>query len=327
MKRFITTLLLLILTGGLALAQDAAQPAESPAPDPVEQEYLQLLEMDDKALTKIDEWIRASQRPDASEADSIGLVGKIKAEIEPVRTAYDEFIKKHPNHARAHLTYASFLTDIGEEDQSLPLLIKATEADPKLPAAWNNLANYYGHYGEVKKAFGNYEKAIEIKPDEPVYYHNFGTTVFLFRKDVKEHYNITENEVFDKALALYAKALELDPKNFQLAQDIAQTYYGIRTQDTPTRMARPEAALKAWQYAEQLAPSDFEKQGVYLHQARAYLELDQPEQARQRLDLVTMSVYQDLRNRVGRRVPGYIPPPSQSAENPSDAPTTEEPKK
>ena len=31
----------------------------------------------------------------------------------------------------------------------------------------------------VKKAFSYYEKAIELDPKEPVYYHNFGTTVFL----------------------------------------------------------------------------------------------------------------------------------------------------
>ena len=66
-----------------------------------------------------------------------------------------------------------------------------------------------------------------------------GDTVFLFRKDAREFYGITEQQVFDKALGLYAEALKLDPKNFPLASDVAQTYYGIR----PMRL---DDALKAW---------------------------------------------------------------------------------
>ncbi len=306
-----------VLFASLGLfGQETTSPDPAEAIDPVETAYQQLLELDDAALKKIDEWIRASQRPDAKEADTIALAGKIQAEIAPVHEAYKLFIKTHPTHARAHLTYASFLTDIGKEDESLSLLIKATELDPNLPAAWNNLANYYGHFGEVKKAFGHYERAIEIAPKESVYYHNFGTTVFLFRKDVREHYQITEEEVFDKALKLYEKALALDPKNFDLAEDIAQTYYGIRTQDVPSRMARPAAALKAWRYAETLAPSDFEKQGVFVHKARALIELMQFNDARQQLEQVNLPIYRELRDRVGRRVPGY-----QATSPPEPTPT------
>ncbi len=281
--------------------------------DPIEQEYQRILELDDAALTKIDEWIRNSQRPDASQAESIAIIGKIKAQIGPVQEAYEAFIKKNPRHARALLTYASFLTDIGEERLALPHLIKATEVDPRLPAAWNNLANHYGHNGEVKKAFTHYEKAIEISPKESVYYHNFGTTVFLFRKDVKEHYKITESEVFDKALALYKKAQEYDPNNFDLAEDIAQTYYGIRTSDSPSKLARPQEALKAWELASALAPAEFEKQGISLHLARVYIDLGDFPKAKEQLQQVKLPIYQELKNRVGRRVPGFLPKPPPEA--------------
>lgn len=291
----------------------SGQTPPSEKPDPIEEEYYRILELDDAALTKIDEWIRASQRPDASEAGSIALAGRIKAEIAPVREAYEQFLKKHPNHARALLTYASFLTDIGVEREALPHLLKATEADPTLPAAWNNLANYYGHNGDVKKAFGHYEKAISLSPNEAVYYHNFGTSVFLFRKDVKEHYGITETEVFDKALELYGKALKLSPNNFDLAEDIAQTYYGIRTSDSPSKMARPDEAIRAWRHAESVAPADFEKQGVYIHLARAYIDKGDFAKAQRELDRVELPIYQELKDRVGRRVPGYLPLPAVKA--------------
>ncbi len=291
----------------LGAEKAAPESAASVPVDPVEAEYHRLLELDDAALTKIDTWLRASQRPDAKETETIALGGKIQAAITPVKDAYERFIQHHPNHARVRLTYASFLTDTGAERDALPHLEKAVELDPKLPAAWNNLANYHGHHGQVKKAFGYYEKAIEISPKEAVYYHNFGTTVFLFRKDVKEHYGITETEVFDKALALYAKALEMEPNDFDLAEDIAQTYYGIRASSKGSKMARPKEALKAWEYALKLAPGDFERQGIQIHLARTYLDLQSYEQARQALAKVDLPVYRDLRNRVGRRVPGYEP--------------------
>ena len=317
----LTTLLFYALVGLAAYGQtqaptDGERPAEI---DPTEQAYQQLLELDDEALTKIDEWIRASQRPDATETESIAIMGKIKAQIGPVREAYEAFIKDHPEHSKARLTYASFLTDIGEETEALPHLIKATELDPHLPAAWNNLANYYGHSGDLKKAFTHYEKAISIKPDEAVYYHNFGTTVFLFRKDVKEHYNITEEEVFDKALLLYKKAQSYDPQNFDLAEDIAQTYYGIRTQDVPSKMARPNEALKAWRYAEGIAPAEFEKQGVYLHLARVYIDLADFAKAEEQLKKISLPVYQELRDRIARRVPGYKPDALPALPTPVDS--------
>jgi tetratricopeptide (TPR) repeat protein len=103
-----------------------------------------------------------------------------------------------------HLAYGSFLNDIGDEDASVQFENEtARQLDPKNPAAWNNLANYYGEHGPITNAFIYYAKAIELNPNEPVYYQNFATTVYLYRKDAREFYGITEQQVFDKALALY----------------------------------------------------------------------------------------------------------------------------
>ena len=103
------------------------------------------------------------------------------------------------------------------------------------PAVWNQLANYYGHNGDVTNAFAHYAEAIRLDPTEPVYYQNFATTVYLFRKDAQEFYRITEPQVFDKALDLYRKAMKLNPDSFVLATDYAESYYGIK----PWRTMRP----------------------------------------------------------------------------------------
>ena len=53
-------------------------------------------------------------------------------------------------------------------------------------------------------------------------------TVYLFRKDAMEYYKIDEQQVFNKALACTSRPMKYDPANFELAQDVAQTYYGIK---------------------------------------------------------------------------------------------------
>lgn len=310
------TLIFLFIIGGVlsTLRGQDATPSPTPAGSKlVEQQYQRLIELDDAALQEIDEWIRSSQRPDALETETIALAGKINRAIQPVKEAYKAFLSAHPNHAPARLIFASFLSDIGEEQAALPHLQKAVEINPRLPAAWNNLANYYGHNGNGKKAFACYEKAIAIDPREPMYYHNFGAAVFLRRRDAEEYYQLTNAKVFDKALSLYKKALELDPKNFDLAEDIAQTYYGIRSSAQDSKMARPKEALAAWQYAASLAPSGFEKQGVRIHLARVHFEIGNSEQAKQELKQVTLPVYQTLKEQVGKHIPGFQS--SQSRKN------------
>lgn len=313
----LATILLCLNNPGQALAQGDSQPenpVEEASETPLEQAYRQLLELDDAALTEVDEWIRkANQTQDGvNDPQLINLPSKIEQRLKPVRKAYEAFILKHPEHVGVRLAYASFLTDRGEEVEAAVHLKKATELDPKNPAAWNNLGNYFGHMGPVKKAFECYEKAIQLNPDAAVYYHNYGTTVYLFRKDAKEHFNISEDEVFDKALELYAVALKKDPNNFDLAEDIAQTYYGIRTQAPPRKMARPKEALEAWDYALKIAPGENEKHGVYIHKARILLGLDQVGAAKEALDQVKLPIYQTLKKRilgnVNERTEEILPP-------------------
>ena len=233
------------------------------ADDPVEQAFERLLALDDEAQAEVDRWIRdnnafAEQGGGIPDAE---LNIKILNRFNGVRTNYLAFLAAHTNHVRAYLAYASFLGDIGSEAESLQYMEAARDLEPGNPAAWNNLANYHGHRGDVKKAFDYYAKAIELDPTEPVYYHNYGTTVFLFRKDAREHFGITEQEVFDKALALYAEAIKLDPEDFPLATDIAQTYYGIKP-------PRTNEAFTAWNYAMSIARDQIERDGVHIHLAR-----------------------------------------------------------
>lgn len=265
--------------------------------NPVEQELEKIEQEDDDATTEVDGWIKQNQQFAAQGAaiPKAELNQRIRERLDKTRKSYEDFIEHHPDYAKGRVAYASFLNDLGDEDGSYQQLIKARDLDPKIPAIWNNLANYYGENGPVTNAFICYEKAIQLDPTEPVYYENFGTTVYLFRKDVKEYYHLDEQQCFDKALLLYSNATQLDPTNFVLASDVAMSYYGIKP-------LRTNDAFRAWTNALKLARDEVEREGVLIHFARLDGASGRYAEGRKTLDAVTNSMYADLKRRVARSI-------------------------
>jgi tetratricopeptide (TPR) repeat protein len=265
--------------------------------DPAEKELTQLMAGDEAALVEVDKWIRDNNAFAAQGAGEPreALNRRILARFESVRKDYEDFLRRYPDFARGHLAYGSFLNDIGEEEAAGAQYGKAAQLDPKNPAAWNQLANYCGEHGPLTNAFVDYAKAIELNPAEPVYYQNLATTVYLFRKDARAFYGISEEQVFDKALALYRKAVQLAPDNFPLAADYAQTYYGIRP-------LRTNDALGAWTNALQIAHDDNEREGVYIHLARIKMAAGRFAEAHAHLNDVTNAAFADLKHRLERNL-------------------------
>lgn len=273
---------------GLSIAAPATN-------DPVEQALDKIMKEDDAARAEVDKWITDNQAFTEKDAGipRAEMNRRIVERFAPIRKGYEGLIQQHTNRADILIAYASWLGEMGEEDVAIEQLERGRGIDAKDPAIWNNLANLYGHNGDVKKSFEYYAKAIELDPTETVYYHNFGTTVFLFRKDAKEFYNINEQQVFDKALTLYSNAIRLDPQDFKLAADVAQTFYGIKP-------PRTDDALRAWTNAFHLAADDAERQGVHTHFARVKLKAGQFAEAQVHLDAVTNAEYAELKRRLTR---------------------------
>jgi tetratricopeptide (TPR) repeat protein len=265
------------------------------ANDPLEKQLARIMAEDNASQAEVDQWIKDN---DAFAAKGGGVPKaemrhRILERFASVRKGYEDFILAHPDHARARIAYASFLGDINDEEGARDQLEKAMALDGKDPAALNNLANIYAHIGPIEKAFECYSKAIELKPQESLYFHNLGNVVFLFRKDAMEIYHINEQQVFDKALDLLQHALRLDPDNFPLATEVAQTYYGV----TP---ARTDDALRAWTNAMSLAHDQLEREGTEIHLARVKTLAGRFAEAHGHLDAVTLPDYSELKRRVAR---------------------------
>jgi len=275
--------------------------------DPAEQGLRNLMIGDDAAMDEVNDWISTNNIARTNTPAIAELNQRIHARFDVMKHGYDSFLRNHPDSARGFLAYGSFLNDIGDEDGAKVQYENSKQLDPKNPAVWNQLANYFGEHGELTNAFADYTEAIRLDPAEPVYYQNFATTVYLYRKDAREFYGINEQQVFDKALGLYRQAMKLAPQNLVLAVDYAESYYGIKP-------LRTNDALVAWTNALNIAKDDNEREGVLLHLARVKTAAGFYDEAQAHLDAVTNAAFLDLKNRLARSLADHKNPPTNSVE-------------
>jgi len=284
------------------------------ANDPAERQLRELMIADDAALDDVNTWLKTNQIPRSDTNGLAQLHLKIRARLDEVKHAYEGFLRNHPDSARGFLAYGSFLNDLGDEEGAKVQYENSRQLDPKNPAVWNQLANYYGEYGGLTNAFADYTEAIRLDPSEPVYYQNFATTVYLYRKDAREFYGITEQQVFDKALGLYQHAMKLAPDNLVLATDYAESYYGIKPM-------RTNDALMAWTNCLTLCQDDNEREGVLIHLARTKIAAGQFAEAQAHLEAITNAAFADLKHRLERSLVEHkegraVAPPEPPAKAP-----------
>lgn len=287
--------MLTVLAVGSVSAQtnSAATNAAKLSPEQVEQAYRALLEEDDAAQADVDAWIveNNSFKAKGAGAPDSELNARIQTRFDKVKAAYDRFIAANPSHVRARLAYGSLLSDLQDELGARIQWEKAYELDPKNPAVLNNLAGVYSENGQAEKSFDLYTKAIELKPSEALYYHNFANSLWVLRRTATNYYKLNEQQVFSKCLNLFSNAFELAPSNFPYASDFAQSFYAIKPLPT-------DPALTAWSNALAVAPNGLEREGVYIHLARVKMLAGKYPEARQHLQSVTDQKYDQLKTKL-----------------------------
>ncbi|HEY5911122.1 MAG TPA: hypothetical protein VJA21_11015 [Verrucomicrobiae bacterium] len=313
----------LLLSGvvGVALALNAAGgasngvPADGPAASqtnaPADKEYEKLAADDEAAQTEVELWRRTNK---TLTAKGIGMAQpeldrRIRERLDPIDKAYADFLGRHPNHARARLSYGCFLNERLDEAGAQRQWEKALELDPGNADAYSNLAGRYSEIGPAKKAFEYFNKAIELKPSEASYYHNFADTLYVLRAHAMAAYGLSEQQIFSKALKLYSNAAWLEPRNFTFALDVGQTYYAFKPLPY-------DEALGAWTNALRSAHNQDEREDVYLHLARVKFLAGRLSEARAQLDSVTNQSRANLKAALLR----HIEEEGQTAKPTSDPP-------
>lgn len=109
----------------------------------------------------------------------------------------------------------------------------AVLADPKNLGAWTALGNEYFDSHQPKKAVDAYARALALKPDDP----NVLTDQGVMYRQLGQ---------FDKALATFQKANQLQPSHVQSLFNIGVVY--------ASDLEKPAEAAKAWNKVIALAP-------------------------------------------------------------------------
>lgn len=194
-------------------------------------------------------------------SDRSEVVKRIRSRLDSLLGQYDAFLKEHPEHVQGLLAHGELLFENGDKAGGLARWEQAAARSPENGPLWSRLGRECLRLGEIKKAFECYERAVALEPKELGNYRDLSTAMFVYRRDAMEHYQIDEPAVFDRSLKLMRRAMELQPKNVDLAVELAMCYYSVKP-------ARNQEAVIAWAYVRNLVKSDFERQAADLHMAR-----------------------------------------------------------
>lgn len=282
--------------------------------DPVEVEFQEVLRADDAGEAEMERLLAGEVPLDPSQAPSPSALREARRQamlrvINRTRERYEAFLRRHPDHVRARLAYGDHLSNHGDDTEVLEQLGIALKLDPRNPVVWNNYAGHFAHVGPITNAFVAYEKALALRPYEPLYHYNLGTVIFLYRADAREYYRCDEAAVFERALAHYQECRRLAPRSFRYAFEYAQTFYGVKPEPSTTPEGRVQAearlaerALKGWEEALELANNEVDRDGIFLHFARWQIRLGRWDAARTNLAKVTLPEHQELRRRLERNL-------------------------
>jgi TolB-like protein/Tfp pilus assembly protein PilF len=172
----------------------------------------QLYRLSDELERSEENFLRAIEFDDqnADAYDGLARTYERQNRLEDARIAFERAIEVQPGSWRAHNSMGGFLFRIGRSDEAISFLREAVDLSP-------NNARALGSYGAVLVMVGEFEQArevwyrsLQIEPTA-ITYSNLGTASF-FMQD------------FEQAAAMYMRAIELTPNDYQLWGSLGDAY-------------------------------------------------------------------------------------------------------
>jgi tetratricopeptide (TPR) repeat protein len=191
-----------------------------------------------------------------------------------ILSAYESYLEDNPRDVNGLILYGKFLRRMGQPRHATGLFLEADKMDPRLAVVKQNIANYLVEEGRLADALPFLLKAVELEPKEPVYHHQLGTFLFLFKEDLLS-LGIASVQTNDHSMhEAFRSASKLAPDNFEYKLRYAQSFFDISDPDW-------DKALGVWQDLRNQARDRpvSEREYLALGEARAMTQLGMRKEA------------------------------------------------
>jgi tetratricopeptide (TPR) repeat protein len=166
----------------------------------------------DKAIARVDAQIVRSPANSAFYA-LLGIVQFDKKDLPDAATAFEKSAALNKNNVDAILKLAKVQMAMGKLDQSLSTLSEGSRVNPGDVDFYTARAFVYVRQNDIEKAILSYEKALELKPDDP------GISNNLAYELLETHGNL------DRALTLAQSARRGLPESPEVADTLGLALY------------------------------------------------------------------------------------------------------
>jgi tetratricopeptide (TPR) repeat protein len=181
-------------------------------------------------------------------------VARYRGLIQTQRDRYEKFLAKYPDDWFQRHRYAGFLADNHLAEDAAAEWRRVIEQAPTFPYACNNLGTLYDHMGRDLEAMLLYRKAVELYPDDAGFCMNLAVAYSTHRAEASQEFGWDLPRVFQECILAYQRARALEPKDPQIAYDLASQYvlakfFGVQN--------AADDAIAAWRYylALELTPT------------------------------------------------------------------------
>lgn len=214
------------------------------------------------------------KEPEEAKAKKASALDRVKK----VREAYEFALKKYTGDATLHNAYGELLYDqFGDNAGALREWNLATSLDSKYAPPYNNLGLDQCHTGDYAVGINNLERAMELDPKNPDFMFNLAQIYIVNAPQVEKIKKWKPKKIYERAMKLSKEATELDPSDYQLAEDYAMNFFAAERFSVE---ADWEKAAEAWQRARPLAGRADRTALCWMNEARCWIRGEKPEQAR-----------------------------------------------
>lgn len=221
---------------------------------------------------------------------------------------YRQLAAKYPDAAPVQQAAGDAMAEL-KQPAALLYLQRAQTLDPENAETADSLGSVYLALGRVKEAAGQFQRAVDARPNVAGYQFALANVQYLFRHELLAPPALPDDQaVLRSALAHFRRAALLSPGDLRLAKAYAETFYVFAQPDWTE-------ALAAWQTV--LALSADQPDFANGHLARISLHLGRRQEAEAYLAKIHDPAFEPMKKsllrqagRVDKSAPVAAPPGS-----------------